>query len=91
MPPGTVIPIVRETLLELINGQIVPQPVVAPRDLTVREVAVRLQVSPKTVTRWLVAGRLVGRKLPHRGWRVPESSLANTPSGVLVPRPPAIS
>jgi excisionase family DNA binding protein len=68
LPPETMMPL--GYVLQLIDGN-APPSIEPPRDLTVTEVAARLKVAEKTVTRWLNAGRLKGRRLPHRGWRVP--------------------
>jgi len=46
-------------------------------DLTVNEVAARLQVSPLTVRRWLNAGALAGMQVGDRArCRIPEKALA---------------
>ena len=44
--------------------------------LTVDEVSERIRVHPRTVKRWLAAGKLRGKLLGDRaGWRVPEAEL----------------
>ena len=43
--------------------------------LTPAETAQQLRVSPRTVRRWLVEGRLVGVRLPSGRWRVPVEAL----------------
>ncbi|WP_040667192.1 helix-turn-helix domain-containing protein [Nitrolancea hollandica] len=46
------------------------------RWLTVSQVAERLQLSPKTVRRWLNEERMRGTYLSDRaGWRIPESEV----------------
>jgi excisionase family DNA binding protein len=64
------------------------------RLLTVRQVAERLQVHPKTVSAWLREGRLPGLRLGMRGpaaWRVRERDLIqflNTAEWVADHEPP---
>jgi excisionase family DNA binding protein len=44
---------------------------------TVAEVASHLRVTPQTVQRWILTGRLAAYKLAHGriGWRVPQSEV----------------
>ena len=70
LPPDTIMPLSARVVLQLIDGD-APSPIQPPHDLTIAEVAAKLRVAKKTVTRWLNTGRLKGRRLPHRGWRVP--------------------
>ena len=72
--PGTVIPVPVELLKELLDGK-QPTPVSTDHDYTVAEAAGQLRVTTKTVTRWLTSGKLRGRRLPRRGWRIPPGSL----------------
>lgn len=41
-----------------------------PRLLRVRDVAQRLDVSPRTVRHWLLVGKLAGVRQPGGQWRV---------------------
>jgi excisionase family DNA binding protein len=46
--------------------------------LTIHDVAIRLNVTPFTVRRWLSAGSLAGTQLDDRaGWRITETDLAS--------------
>jgi excisionase family DNA binding protein len=74
LPADTVVPVTAGNLLRLIDG-LGPPPAGPPRDLTVAEVAVRLHLSKKTVTRYLASGHLRGTRLPGRGWRVSQGAL----------------
>lgn len=44
---------------------------------TVAEVSSKLRVTPQTVQRWLLSGRVAGYKLAHGrvGWRIPQSEV----------------
>lgn len=42
---------------------------------TTQEVAEILKVNPRTVLRWISAGKLKATKLGNLGWRVSESTL----------------
>ena len=73
LPPGTLVALPREALLDLLSGPgraggpvevPVPGPVELPAevqvDLTVAELAQRFRRSPSTVRQWLESGQLEG-------------------------------
>jgi hypothetical protein len=78
LPPGTVLPVPRELLLELLAGAPAQVPTEAPaRDLTVADLAGHFGRSPGTIRAWLEAGRFEGAyKLRGKSWRVPVGALA---------------
>jgi len=49
--------------------------------LTVRQVAARLQVTERTVHRWLAAGEIRQAPLPGRTLRIPASELVRLAGG----------
>lgn len=78
LPPGTVVPVPRELVLELLAAQ-GPEAWTAAtvRDLTVPEVAAHFGRSPGTVRAWLEARRFEGAyKLRGKSWRVPPAALS---------------
>src|SRR4051812_922694 len=76
-PPGALIQVPRELLLDLlagVSGEI--ESSMAGSDLTTAEVAAHFKRSPTTVRAWLDAGRIPGAyKLRGRAWRVPRPGL----------------
>jgi len=91
MPAGTVIPVIRETLLDLLDGQIVPPaPVTLPPDcdpwLTVPMAAKYVGRSPSCVSTWCWSGKVNAVKLNGgRRWSIRRSELdrfANNASDV---------
>jgi excisionase family DNA binding protein len=72
LPPGTAVPVPRETILELLSA--IPR-TASQVDLTVEEVARRFGRSPSTVRGWLASGDLAGYRLRRREWRVPPDAL----------------
>ena len=77
LPAGTVVPVPRELLLEILAGEVPETAPASPaRDLTVDEVAAHFHRSPGTVRTWLEAGRFEGAyKLRGRSWRVPPAAI----------------
>lgn len=78
LPRGTVVPVLRELVLELLAGASGdgPVPVQTPADLTVAEVARRFGRAPATVRGWCEEGRLPGAyRFRGKEWRVPQSAL----------------
>jgi excisionase family DNA binding protein len=89
LPPGTLVALPREALLEVLGGTVranepVERPVKrsvevsvqVPVDLTVAELAQRFRRSPSTVRQWLGSGQLEGYKLFGREWRVTPAAVA---------------
>ena len=84
LPPGTLVTLPREALLDVLGGGGVdgaaaiggdgPPPVAV--DLTVTDLAQRFGRHPSTIRQWLEAGRLEGYKLFGREWRVPLAAVA---------------
>src|SRR5438552_2533326 len=78
LPAGTVVPVARETLLELLArqggaGQTSATP---PADLTVADVCARFGRKPSAVRNWLERGMFPGAyRLMGRAWRVPVSAV----------------
>ena len=80
LPPGTAIPVPRETLLALLAGTATGEVLSSdtpPADLTVPGVAARFGRHPSTVRAWLERGKLPGAyRLRGREWRIPPAALA---------------
>ena len=80
LPPGSVVPVPREALLELVTAASAghgTEAVVPPVDLTVTDVALRYSRHASTVRAWLERGLFPGAyRLHHREWRVPRTALA---------------
>lgn len=80
LPPGSVVPVPREALLELVAASAqapATEAVVPPVDLTVTDVALRYGRHTSTVRAWLERGLFPGAyRLHHREWRVPRTALA---------------
>lgn len=80
LPPGTLVALPREALLEALGASEVGMPVdlatSAHVDLTVAQIAQLFGRSPSTVRQWLESGALEGYKLFGREWRVPPAALA---------------
>jgi hypothetical protein len=81
LPPGSVVPVPREALLELVAASAQGpgtdrDHVVPPVDLTVMDVALRYGRHASTVRAWLERGLFPGAyRLHHREWRVPRTAL----------------
>ena len=84
LPPGTLVTLPREALLEVLGGGRGDgaaatggdgPPAVAV-DLTVTDLAQRFRRHPSTIRQWLESGRLEGYKLFGREWRVPLTAVA---------------
>ena len=77
LPPGTVIPVSREVLLELAAGQggAVQTSATPPADLTVADICTRVGRKPSAVRGWLDRGELEGYKFNGREWRVTPAAL----------------
>jgi hypothetical protein len=76
LPPGTAIPVPRETVLELLRAQESADEPPA-LDPTVDEIAARYGRAPSTVRGWCEAGRFPGAyKLHDREWRIPAAAVA---------------
>jgi hypothetical protein len=76
-PAGSVVPVTREVLLEVLDGEAsrVPDRVADP-DLTVENLAIRFGRSRSTVRTWLEQRRFPGAyRLRGREWRVPAVAL----------------
>ncbi|OLC08939.1 MAG: hypothetical protein AUH42_00245 [Gemmatimonadetes bacterium 13_1_40CM_70_11] len=83
LPPGSLVALPREELLELLGGPAdaggataAAAAAEAPMDLTVAEVATLFQRAPSTVRQWLESGQLEGYKLFGREWRVTRAAVA---------------
>ena len=75
LPPGSAVPVVRETLIELLGATALPawDP---PPDLTMVQVAQRFGRDPSTVRGWVASGRLTGAyRFEGRELRVPLSAV----------------
>jgi hypothetical protein len=73
LPPGTAVPVVRETLLELLSAGAAPSPDSPDRMLTAAEVGELLS----TTERWVYAhaDQLGGKRLSRRCLRFPETAI----------------
>ena len=60
------------------------------RTLTIEQAAVKLQVKPNTVRRWIKHGRIPGCKI-GRIFRIPEEDLDRVLSGETISKPAAVS
>jgi len=80
LPPGTLVALPREGLLEALGASEVAMSVdptaAAQVDLTVAQIAQLFGRSLSTVRQWLESGALEGYKLFGREWRVPPAALA---------------
>lgn len=56
------------------------------RMLTLRQVAQTLNVSTRSVSRWIRAGQLEGVRTPGGHWRVPQSALEDMLRGTATPQ-----
>jgi excisionase family DNA binding protein len=79
LPPGTLVALPREALLEALGPSevgISVDPAAARVDLTVAQIAQLFGRSPSTVRQWLESGALEGYKLFRREWRVTPAAFA---------------
>ncbi|HET6453354.1 MAG TPA: helix-turn-helix domain-containing protein [Armatimonadota bacterium] len=60
------------------------------RTLTVEQAALKLQVKPNTVRRWIKHGRIPGCKI-GRIFRISEEDLERVLAGEKISKPPAVS
>jgi hypothetical protein len=92
LPAGTVVPVPREWLLDLLEGGTAytdPSPGPPPVDLTVADLAARFGRSPSTVRGWLERGMIAGAyRFQGREWRVPAASLVTFEADQRSPRTP---
>ena len=76
LPDGAALTLPRAALLEALAGVAVGEPIGAPAELTVAELADRFHRSPSTVRGWIEADRFPGAfKLNGRDWRVPMAAV----------------
>jgi hypothetical protein len=100
LPEGSVVPVPREALLVLLNGQLAGNPAGQGRagpavDATVRVVAGEFSRSPSTIREWCEAGLFPGAyKMRGREWRIPAAAIeafqehersASSPRGPRIP------
>jgi hypothetical protein len=71
LPPGSAVPVPRETLLQLLNS-----PQAESEDLTIVQAAGMLHRSPATVRLWCAQGMIPGAlRWRGREWRIPRLGL----------------
>jgi excisionase family DNA binding protein len=84
LPPGTLVTLPREGLLDVLggpagDGEVAIRsdgPHATAVDLTVTDLAQRFGRHPSTIRQWLESGQLEGYKLLGREWRVPAVAVA---------------
>jgi Helix-turn-helix domain len=83
LPVGCALPVLREWLLDLLDGSPASSPVdVAGADLTVAQVAARFRRAESTVRGWILRGRLTGcYRFQGREIRIPPAALAAFEAG----------